>query len=50
MPVCRYIDEIGLVAMLPAKMSVGNTPEMNLREYVTCMPLHIFFKKMSGDK
>ena len=36
---CRYVEENGLVTMLVAKRSVGVTPEMNLRERVTCMPL-----------
>ena len=39
MPGCRYVEEIGLAAMLAAKRSAGVTPEVNLRECVTCMPL-----------
>ena len=32
------MEEINSAAMLAAKRSVGVTPEMNLREHVTCMP------------
>ena len=39
MPTCRSVDENGLAAMLAAKRSAGVTPEVNLRECVTCMPL-----------
>ena len=39
MPACRYIEEIGLAAMLATKRSAGVTPEVNLKEFVTHMPL-----------
>ena len=39
MPGPRYVEEIGLVAKLIAKMLAGVVPEVNLREHVTCMPL-----------
>ena len=39
MPAHRYKEEISLSTMLAAKRSVGVTPEMNLRECVTHMPL-----------
>ena len=39
MPACRYMEEIGLAAMLTAKRSAGFAPEVNLREHITCMPL-----------
>ena len=39
MPACRYVEEIGMAAMLVAKRLAGVTPEVNLREYVICMPL-----------
>ena len=34
----QSVEEINSAAMLAAKRSVGVTPEMNLREHVTCMP------------
>ena len=37
MPTHRYVEENGSAAMLAAKRSAGVTPEMNLRECVTCM-------------
>ena len=39
MPGHRYVEDIGSVAMLAVKRSAGATPEVNLRECVTCMPL-----------
>ena len=39
MPGCRYVEEIGSAAMLAAKRLAGITPDVNLRENVTCMPL-----------
>ena len=39
MPACRYVEENGSAAMLAAKRSAGVTPEVNLRECVTSMPL-----------
>ena len=39
MPVHRYVEEIGSAAMLATKRLAGVTPEVNLRECVTCMPL-----------
>ena len=39
MLVRKYVDENGLAAMLAAKRSVGVTPEVNLREHTSCMPL-----------
>ena len=35
----RYVEEIGLAAMLSTKRLAGVTPEVNFRECVTCMPL-----------
>ena len=35
MPTSRYMEENGLTAMLAIKRSVGVTPEVNLRKYVT---------------
>ena len=32
---CRYMEENGLAAMLAAKWSAGDVPEMKLRNYVT---------------
>ena len=34
----RYVEENGLAAILATKRSAGVVPEVNLREYVTCMP------------
>ena len=34
-----YVKENGSVTMLAAKRSAGVTPEVNLREPVTCIPL-----------
>ena len=39
MPVCRYVEESSVVAMLAAKRSAGVTPEMNLRKHIIHMPL-----------
>ena len=39
MPGCRYVEDISLAVMLAAKRSVGVAPEVNLREFVTHMPL-----------
>ena len=39
MPAYRYLEEIGLAAMLAAKRLAGVTPEVNLKDHVTCMPL-----------
>ena len=39
MPAHRYVEETGLAAILATKRSTGVTPEVNLRECVTCMPL-----------
>ena len=38
MPGRRFVEEIGLAAMLAAKRSAGVAPEVNLREHVTHMP------------
>ena len=38
MPACSYMEEISSVTMLTAKRLVGVTPEINLREHVTCTP------------
>ena len=38
MPARRYLEEIGLAAMLAVKKLVGVTPEVNLRECVTHAP------------
>ena len=38
MPAHRYVEEIGLAAMLAAKRLADVTPEVNLREHVTPMP------------
>ena len=34
MPGCRYVEEIGSVAMLASNRSAGVTPEMNLMKHV----------------
>ena len=39
MPAHRYVEEIGLAAMLSAKQLAGVTPEVNLRECLTHIPL-----------
>ena len=39
MPAHRYIEENSLVPVLATKRSAGVTPEVTLRECVTCMPL-----------
>ena len=39
MPARRYVEEKGLAAILAAKRLAGVAPEVNLSEYVTCMPL-----------
>ena len=39
MPVHKYVDRNGSAATLATKRSAGVTPEMNLRECVTHMPL-----------
>ena len=39
MPAIRYVEEIGLAAMLASKKVAGVTPEVNFREWVTYMPL-----------
>ena len=38
MPGHRYVEEISSTAMLAAERLTGVTPELNLRECVTCMP------------
>ena len=38
MPACKYVEEIGLAAMLAAKRLAGVAPEVNLGECVTHMP------------
>ena len=35
----RYIEEIGSSAILATNRSAVVTPEVNLRECITCMPL-----------
>ena len=37
MLVCKYVNEIGLTAMLATKRSAGVAPEVNLRKYTLCM-------------
>ena len=39
MPGHGYVEEIHLAVMLAAKRLAGVTPEVNLRQPVTCMPL-----------
>ena len=41
----RYLEENGSAAMLAAKRSAGITPEVNLKECVTHMPLSRVNKK-----
>ena len=36
--ICRYVEEIGLAAMMAAKRLASVTPEVDLREYVTGTP------------
>ena len=38
MPGRRYVEEIASAAMLATRRSAGITPEVNLREHVTCTP------------
>ena len=38
MPAHRYIEENGLATLLATKRSAGITQEVNLKEYVICMP------------
>ena len=38
MPATRYVENNGSAAVLSAKSSAGVTPEVNLRECVTCTP------------
>ena len=38
MPGCRYVEEIGLAAMLAAKRLAGVTSKVNLRDHATHMP------------
>ena len=49
MPACRYMEENSLAAKLEAKRSAGVTPEVNLREHVTCMPPPTLALKHRGD-
>ena len=37
MPVCRYVEENSLAALLAAKRSAGVAPEVNVREHVAHM-------------
>ena len=39
MPTRRYVEENGLAAMLATNRLAGVTPEVNIREHVTYMPL-----------
>ena len=39
MPAHKYVGGNGSAAMLAAKRSAGVTPEVNLREHLTHMPL-----------
>ena len=39
MPANKYMEENGLVAILATMRSAGVAPEVNLREYVICMPM-----------
>ena len=39
MPDCRYVEENSLAAMLATKRSADVTPDVNLREHITCAPL-----------
>ena len=49
MPVHRYVEENGLATMLATRRSVGITPEVNLWECITYMPLlGRYFKKEKG--
>ena len=48
-PACRYVEENGLTAMLHTKRSVGTAPEVNLREYVTDIPLPNVNKAAHSD-
>ena len=50
MSACRYVEENGLAAMLANKRLAGVTPEVNLREHVTCSPLPTLALKPRADK
>ena len=39
MPACSYVEQNGAAAMLATKRSASVTPEVNLMEHVTHMPL-----------
>ena len=39
MPAYRYVEENGSTAMLAAKRLAGVTPEVDLKEHITHMPL-----------
>ena len=39
MPACRYVEEIGLAAVLAADGLAGATQQLNLEEYITCTSL-----------
>ena len=38
MPAHRYLEETGLAFVLATKGLTGVRPDMNLKEYVACMP------------
>ena len=40
----KYVDENGSATMLAAKRSAGVTPEVNLREYTSHIPVPIVNK------
>ena len=46
MPACMYMEEIGATSMLVAEMSVGVTPEVNIKEHVP----HIYVPPPSTNK
>ena len=39
MPTHRYVEQIGLAAMLAIRRLATVTPEVNLSGHITCMPL-----------
>ena len=49
MPAYRYIEENGSAAMLATKKLAVVTPEVNLREFVTHMPLPSANKAAHSD-
>ena len=50
MSACRYVEEIGLAAILAAERLAGVTPEVNLSKHVTRMSLPSANKALKAKK